>query len=228
MSEDEPEIPSNEKPDVISRDDHDEKSEEKPKEKSEEINPTEDAVEEITEDLALGSEDKVEPAKEVELEPTEDEVWDKATAAATIATTVASEPTEKIEENLDVPEKSEEVPKTMDEEKVSSSYTENQTIIADEIEPADKVETEDEFISATEATDASEDEKDSDESDVEEKINKTIEEMKLQLENEKLANTSLTSKDGKYTLSCGRSRLLKDKKSSYRRTHCRTTAGRLL
>jgi len=185
----EPEIPSEDKPDTQSKDNQDDKSDDQ----SEENAPTEDIVEQVTEDLKVESEDNIEPEKEIKLEPTEDEVWDKAAAAATIAATSSSEPTEKIEKDLIV--ESEVVPKAIDEEKVPSSYAENQTIIADEIEPADKVETEDEFISATEATDASEDDADSEESDVEEKINKTIEEMKLQLENEKLANTSLTSKD---------------------------------
>ena len=163
-------------------------------------------MEQVTEVLEVETKDKIEPEKSVKLEPTEDEVWDNATTAATIATTTSSEPSEETEENLVV--ESEKDPKALDNEKVPSSYTENKTIIADEIEPVDKVETEDEFISATEATDASSDEKDSEASDVEEKINKTIEEMKLQLENEKIANTSLNSKDGKYVLSRGLTRFL--------------------
>ena len=197
----EPEIPSEDKPDTQLKDNQDDKSDDQ----SEENASTEDIVEQVTEDLKVDSEDNIEPEKEIKLEPTEDEVWDKAAAAATIAATSSSEPTEKIEKDLIV--ESEVVPKAIDEEKVPSSYAENQTIIADEIEPADKVETEDEFISATEATDPSDDDADSEESDVEEKINKTIEEMKLQLENEKLANTSLTSKDGKFSLSRGLSPL---------------------
>ena len=200
----EPEIQSEEKPGTESKDNQDDKSEDQ----SEENAPTGDVVEQVTEDLKVESEDKIEPEKKIKLEPTEDEVWDKAAAATTIAATSSSEPTEKIEEDLIV--ESEIIPKAIDEEKVPSSYSENQTIIADEIEPADKVETEDEFISATEATDASDDDADSEESDVEEKINKTIEEMKLQLENEKLANTSLTSKDGKFALSRGLSGVLGD------------------